>query len=215
MKPSASDSRPTPRPALLTVATALVLHCGVLLLGYRAVPASECLLVVFAVIFVQACALLQPRASTPPPVRPLGAPSGMGRTLVRLLLAASGIVSFVLPWTLILWTGDAVVARVVGPQLFVFATQQLFEIWSYRSQVPLAVRVLIPVGFVAYRLKVIATWIGDADAIRDSGVRRAAQALGVANIAFCAFVLFYVLLLRVCPPYFARKRPAEGKADVR
>lgn len=93
--------------------------------------------------------------------------------------------------------------RLVGPHLFVMMTQVLFEIWSYRACVSVVVRIGIPVGFVAYRLRLLGEWFLRAWDVWKGDVRGGCMVLlAGGNIVFWGFVLFYVLLLKVCPPYF-------------
>lgn len=191
-----------PRAALLGLAAILLGHCSVLLFVYRAVPSGECgraaLAVVVALLWTKGGAW----SSGGGKVRRLAVGAGMRLWVLRLWLAVAGMVSLILPWVLVLRGGSAA-ADVLGPHLFVFATQVLFEIWSNRTQVSISLRLSIPVAFAAYRLRVIFDWIGQA---QRRPVERAVLVLGFVNAAFWATVLFYVLLMRVAPPYFSPGR---------
>lgn len=128
--------------------------------------------------------------------------------------------SLIVPWVwLVALDATPEQTQLLGPPLFLMMVQVLFEIWGYRQSVNLLVRIGIPVGFVAYRLRLLLDWVCAAydTYIAASDVRenRAMLALAGANLVFWFIILFYVLLLRVCPPYFkpqrGRRRESVGR----
>ena len=67
-------------------------------------------------------------------------------------------------------------------------------------------RILVPIGFNAYRLKPLCRWVHLASMISPEADHRAwyyaAFALSVVNLALWSYNLFVFLLLRVLPIYF-------------
>lgn len=197
------------RAALLAFASVLVLASGVLALGYQVVPKGDLAGVVAAVLYVLGANCLEPPSTLPPAVverevSPLAKESQLSMVAVRLLLAFSLVLSIIIPWAWIVFfsASDSELA-LLGPHLFLMMTQVLFEIWSYRTSVNVVIRVGIPVGFVAYRMRVLTVW-AQLSLKRDplSSADRFMRVLSVGNLGFWFIVLFYVLLIKVCPPYF-------------
>lgn len=104
--------------------------------------------------------------------------------------------------------------KLLAPHLFLMMAQVLFEIWSYRLSVSLVVRIAIPVAFVSYRLTVLYEWVRDAFVAMSSNMLpdQLMFVLALVNFAFWIFILLYVLLLKVCPPYFLVRR--EDVSDI-
>lgn len=201
------------RTLLLFIALLLVCGCAILSLGLNAVPKSQLGAITFALFYVLTVNRLQPKPTFPKldRIRPLALDHQLERSTVRVLLCTSLLISVIVPWVWIL----SVAARaseleLLAPHLFLMMAQVLFEIWSYRGNVSVVVRIGIPVGFVAYRIKVLVGWAQSAVARNCGGIAGWAMVvLAMANLGFWGVVLFYVLLLKVCPPYFLRR--AEGR----
>lgn len=201
------------RTLLLIIASLLVCGCAILSLGLNAIPKSQLSAVTFALFYVLIVNRLQPKPTLPKLdyIRPLALDRQLGRTTVRILICTSVLLSLVVPWAwIVIVAARASELEIMAPHLFLMMVQVLFEIWSYRGNVSVVVRIGIPVGFVAYRMKVLAVWVQSAMVRNCGGVAGWAMvALAVANLGFWGLVLFYVLLLKVCPPYFLGK--AEGR----
>lgn len=196
------------RSALLGVAATFVFGCGVLALGFRVVPKSELAVVTAAVFYVLAASLLQHAPSQskarPDRIKPLALDRQLSKFTVRFFLGTSFVISLVVPWLWIAFFSPSYEQlQLLGPHLFLMMSQVLFEIWSYRTTVNVVIRIGIPVGFVSYRLRVLLNWVqltfaGKSTVLSDVFMK----VLAAANLCFWAIVLFYVLLLKVCPPYF-------------
>lgn len=195
---------------LLSVATLLLTGCAILSLSLRVVPKYELATMASAVVYVQAVHILHRKRqigkSTTCEIRPLAEANVLRLSTLRFFIVTSLILSILMPWTWLIWFSPSKKqVRLLGPHLFVMMTQVLFEIWSYRKSVSLLVRVSIPVAFVGYRLRIVVEWIqGAAAAYADSSElsNQVMLALACANLFFWSIMLFYVLLLKVCPPYF-------------
>lgn len=132
---------------------------------------------------------------------------------MRVLIFISFVLSLIVPWAwLVVLEATREQTLLLGPPLFLMMVQVLFEIWGYRQSVNLLVRIGIPVGFVAYRLRLLVDWVRAAydiyAAASDVRENKAMLALAGANLVFWCIILFYVLLLRVCPLYF---KPQRGR----
>lgn len=204
------------RALLLVPALLFVTGCAILTLNLQIVPKTDLIAIIAAVIYIQAANLTQPPPSTMSSkpttnvIRPLAMTSGFSRANVRVFLLTSLLLSIVIPWIWLLAFNPTLEQRMLlGPHLFAMMTQVLFEIWSYRSSVSLLVRLTIPVGFVAYRVRLLLQWVQAAYHEFDtSNVSETFMfALALANLIFWGIILFYVLLLKVCPPYFASAPP--------
>lgn len=201
----------TRRFALLSLASVLVFGCAFLALSLRAVPKSELAAVTVAVFYVLAANLLQPSPSQPKTrpdrIRPLALERQFSRAAVRGFLATGLFLSIFIPWVWIaLFSPSYGQLQLLGPHLFLMMSQVLFEIWSYRATVKIVVRIGIPVGFVSYRLSVLLKWVQEALANDSTALPDVfMKVLAVSNLCFWGVVLFYVLLLKVCPPYFLEK----------
>lgn len=198
------------RSALLGVAAVLVFGCAVLTLGLRAVPKSELAAVIVAVLYVLVASLLQPAPSQakscPDRIMPLALDRQLSRATVRFFLVSGLVISIILPWLWIVFSPSYGELQLLGPHLFLMMAEVLFEIWSYRTTVSVVVRIGIPVGFVSYRLRVLLDWTQEAMAVDSVALSDVLmKVLAVSNLCFCSVVLFYVLLLKVCPPYFLER----------
>lgn len=202
------------RRALLFVPALLfVTGCAVLTLNLRTVPKTDLMAIIAAVIYIQAANLMQPPPSSTYPespttniVRPLAMTAVFSRTTVRVFLLSSLLLSIVFPWIWLLVFNPTLEQRMLlGPHLFAMMAQVLFEIWSYRTSVSLLVRLTIPVGFAAYRVRLLIQWVQASYINLDTfGFSDTVMfVLALANLLFWGIILFYVLLLKVCPPYFA------------
>lgn len=193
---------------LLAVAALLLIGCGVLIFGFKAVPKGNLFAMLFAVLYVPVLNSvgsgggIRRRAK----VKPLALDQKLSRGMVRLLLVTSFVISFAAPWVwLLAFPMTRTQTHILAPHLFVMMSQVLFEIWGYRSCVSVVARLGIPVAFVTYRLTVLYGCALEA-AMVAMRTRQTADvimfALTGANVLFWALILFYVLLLKVCPPYF-------------
>lgn len=199
------------RASLLLIASFFICGCALLALPYRAVPKNELVTVGVALVYIQAAHWLHPSPLTKGQVsnviRPLAMTGVLGRLTVRLLLSVSLMLSIVVPWVwLLVFSVSQAQARLLGPHLFLMMTQVLFEIWSYRQTVSTIVRISIPVGFVAYRLHLLIDWVQEAYNVESGAFSdKFMLFLAFANLIFWTIVLFYILLLKVCPPYFSSR----------
>lgn len=217
------DSEPfslSRRVLLLLIAATFVVGCAVLALGLRVVPVSELGAVTAALFYVLAASLLQPAPrqanSRPDRIRPLALDRQLSRITVRLFLTASFVLSLLLPWAWIIAGIKNAECKLLGPHLFLMMAQVLFEIWSYRNTVSTFIRIGIPVAFVSYRLGLLVNWVRAAfEGGADGGMRDLAmKALALSNLTFWGVVLFYVLLLKVCPPYFLERRQLKSSGTA-
>lgn len=217
------DSLSDMRRALLTaLAAVLVIGCAILSLSLRAVPKSQLAVVCVAVVYVQAAHVLLPAERHKAPagrIRPLATDTALGRATIRFFLLTSLVVSLVVPWGwLTLFETCREQQLLLAPHLFLMMTQVLFEIWSYRNGVNAAIRIGVPVGFVSYRLRVLMDWVWVAAGSVEwkDGVKLSTEwvmlGLAVINLVFWSVILFYVLLLKVCPPYFVQREQQENEA---
>lgn len=190
---------------------ALVTGCAVLTLNLRTIPKVELVTVVAAAIYVQAANLAQLQLYSTSPsisshvIRPLAMNGIFSRLTIRIFLFSSLVLSIVVPWIWLLAFNPSLDERMMlGPHLFAMMAQILFEFWSFRPYVSLVVRLAIPVGFVAYRLRLLMQWVQAAYQV-DLSIRSHLfmLVLASANLIFWSIMLFYVLLLKVCPPYFS------------
>lgn len=197
------------RAALLCVAALLVTGCGVLTLGLRAVPRAELGLVMGAVLYFLAASLLQSApapAPSPGHVKPLVSENQLPQWTVNLLIVFSFLLSIAVPWVwIVAFQPSYRQLRLLAPHLFLMMTQVLFEIWSNRASVSIVIRIGIPVAFVSYRMRVLVAWVGEALQGGEGIADRVMLALAGGNLAYWGLVLFYVLLLKVCPPYFLER----------
>lgn len=196
---------------LLLIASALVTGCATLTLFFRAVPKNILFAVLFAAFYAFIANCLQPTAPKPPSkkIKPPALSQQLSRLTVRFCLLLSLLLSVVIPWIWILTFNPTPQHRkLLAPHLFLMMAQVLFEIWSYRLSVSLVVRIAIPVAFVTYRLTVLYEWVHDAFVAMSSNLvpDQLMFVLAFANFAFWNVILFYVLLLKVCPPYFLDRR---------
>lgn len=210
------------RALLLLPALLFVTGCAILTLNLRIVPKTHLITIIAAVIYIQAANFTQPPptgSSSKPTnnvIRPLALTNAFSRTTVRIFLLTSLLLSIVFPWAWLLFFNPTVIQRMLlGPHLFAMMVQVLFEIWSYRSSVSLVVRLTIPVGFVAYRVRLLLQWVQDAYYLLDplSVSNVVMFALAFSNLVFWGVILFYVLLLKVCPPYFSSVPPQHNPGN--
>eukprot|EP00177_Eucheuma_denticulatum_P008376 GFKZ01015237.1.p1 GENE.GFKZ01015237.1~~GFKZ01015237.1.p1 ORF type:complete len:224 (+),score=26.90 GFKZ01015237.1:132-803(+) len=205
---------PLRRLVLLFVAFVFVVGCGILSLGWNAVPKSELGAVILAMMYVLTASRLQKTDGCGDikvdRIRPLALDRQLSRSTVRVLLGTSAVISLLVPWGWIAVGGNREL-ELLAPHLFLMMAQVLFEIWSYREGVSVVVRIGIPVGFVAYRLRVLVRWVERAL----EGGERQMVGLAVVNLGFWGVVLFYVLLLKVCPPYFVDRGIDGGETEKR
>lgn len=203
---------PGRRAALLSIAMVLVVGCAVLSLGLRAVPKSELTAVMAAVMYFLAVSALQPGA--PPEsisagrIKPLAVDRQLSRATVRFFLLCSFLLSIVAPWVWIVGFRPSYRhLHLLGPHLFLMMTQTQFEIWSYRTTVNVVIRIGIPVAFVSYRMRVLVSWVRDSLMVVEPMTTSDKFMLFLASANFCFWgvMLFYVLLLKVCPPYFLER----------
>lgn len=208
--------RPERRWLLLAFAQILVIACGVLALGFRAVPNVQLAGTVAAVLYVLAANfVLGPREGPnrkPNRVLPLTQDGQLSRVIVRTCIVSSFLLSIALPWAWIVFFSPSFAQRqLLGPHLFMMMVQVLFEIWSYRATISMLIRVTIPVAFVAYRMKLLITWVQQVFlVVSDDTSDLVMRVLAVSNLVFWSVILFYVLLLKVCPPYFLEKKVEDN-----
>lgn len=199
MRGSQSTPSRTSSATLLLPASWLLFLIATLCLKLRAVPKQELWTVTGAVLYLLFATCFQANSVTREPSLPLA--RSTSRWVIRALLFISFILSILLPWTWIASGADPARVKLLGPHLFVMMAQVLFEIWSYRPDVGTAIRVGIPVGFVAYRIWLLMQWTSAAWLTEDIPMAM----LAISNLAFWAIILFYVLLIRVCPLYFTER----------
>lgn len=213
----------TRRAILLLIALVFVVGSAVLSLNLRAVPKTELGVVTLAVLYVLAASTLQPPQipSSKDRVKPLARDRQLSRVTVRIFLISSLLISLVVPWIwLSCFRTTLSQRRLLGPHLFLMMAQVLFEIWSYRATVSLLLRITIPVAFVSYRIRLLVDWVRKSALIILSNTEgksdlddRLMFALAMVNLVFWGIILFYVLLLKVCPPYFLESK-LVSKKDV-
>lgn len=192
---------------LLLLAVVLIYGCGVLALGVRVVPGQQIVVVSMAVLYtlLASCLQLPVKARR---LTPLAVEAEVSQETMRVLIVTSLLVSVVLPWVWVIIGATMKQMRMLGPPLFVMMAQVLFEIWSHRSTVSAIVRIGIPVAFVSYRLWVILEWVNVSIASLDGWNGCVMVLLSCLNLAYWSTMFFYVLLLKVCPPYF-KDAPCE------
>lgn len=196
------------RIALLSVASLLLTGCAVLTLALNAVPKSQLALVAAAAVYIQVAHLLQrkkqPAKLRSNVIRPLANANSLRKSTIRVFLIISLVISIIIPWVwLLAFSPTPAQCRLLGPPLFVMMSQVLFEIWSYQTTVSILFRITIPVGFVSYRLRLLIEWVQEAAKLDvNNTADQLMFVLACVNLFFWAIMLFYVLLLKVCPPYF-------------
>lgn len=209
------------RGTLLAVALLFVAGCAVLSLGLRAVPKTELAAVTAAIMYVLAASVLQPAPPVPSVapgrIKPLALDRQLSRATIRFFLVTSFVLSLVAPWIWIAYFEPSYQQlQLLGPHLFLMMAQVLFEVWSYRTTVSVVIRVGIPVAFVSYRMRVLVAWVQDALVVENKGLSdKVMVALASANVCFWGFMLFYILLLKVCPPYFLERDQFSKKCRSR
>lgn len=201
---------------LLCFASILVTGCAALTLFFNAVPKLELATVLFAMLYTQAVNFIKiqpppsPSTTTTKTLRTLVRTSIISRLAVRILIFSSLVLSIIFPWIwLAFFKPNEQQSSLLGPHLFLMMTQVLFEIWSNRNNVSSLIRVGIPVAFAAYRLNLLYDWVykswniyhAKGNQIQDGYM----VLLASSNFIFWCFILFYVLLLKVIPPYFTPK----------
>lgn len=228
---SARETSPAYRAVLAGAGSLLVLLAGYLALALRAVPTRDLWVVLLASLYglgfsrtvaspplpgdpapksaSGAGAAAAPRAQCAAPVPPL-AGRGPLRVQAFVLLVLSAALSLGAPaaW-LLFFSPTGAQAALLAPHLFVMATQVLFELLAYRPSMSVLVRLAVPVFTTTYRMRLLAAWVEGAQAVvalagddvKDEDL--AMRALAVTNLVFWAGVLFYFLLLRVVPRFFA------------
>lgn len=218
---------PTYRVFLSLLAVVLVAWCAYLALSLRAVPPQDLWAFLFAVSYGLCFSFCTAPQSSPPappvvpnrvaPVRPLVA-NGRMRVQMLTLLTTSFFISVLIPACLILFVSEVTEKQkaLLAPHLFCLCGQVVFELTCFRSGVNQLVRLAIPVLSTAYRFTRLLEWVKNAAAVvrlaGDNAPRGdvAMLALAGVNLAFWAIVLFYFLLLRVVPRYFAPPKPGGG-----
>lgn len=213
----------TRRAILLLTALLFVVGSAVLSLNLRAVPKTELAVVALAVLYVLAASTLQPphTSSSKDRIKPLARDRQLSRIAVRIFLISSFLISIAAPWIwLTCFRTTLSQRRLLGPHLFLMMAQVLFEIWSYRTTVSLLLRITIPVAFVSYRIRLLVDWVKKSSFIiltnsqaKSNLADRLMFALAMVNLVFWGIILFYVLLLKVCPPYFLENK-LVSKKDV-
>ncbi|CAN8063988.1 unnamed protein product [Agarophyton chilense] len=198
-----------------TSSTAL-LPTTIVIFSLRAIQKNVLFAVIFAVLYAVVANCLQPVCIDADfnSIKPLAMNQQLSRNAVRLCLFSSLLLSLLIPWAWILtFSISEQQTKLLAPHLFLMMTQVLFEIWSYRPNVSVVVRICIPVTFVCYRLTVLYQWVRAAAAAYSEQIQsRIMLALATANLAFWSVILFYVLLLKVCPPYFLVERSPTTEA---
>lgn len=202
---------------LVVVALVITVGCTILTLEYRAVPKAELTTVGGSVFYVLAAHFLQPlprvlgKDVVDNVVRPLAKSRAIGRNTIRLFLVTSFVFSIVLPWVwLVVFSPSPAQTRLLAPHLFLMMSQVLFEIWGYRQSVSALVRISIPVGFCAYRLRLLYDWVYASLLVDPKKTSdKVMIALAVSNLCFWCVMFFYVLLLKVCPPYFVPSNESQ------
>lgn len=206
MRSSQSAPSRTPSAMLFLPASWLLFLTATLCLKLRAVPKQELWSVTGAVLYLLFATCFQRSSLTREPSLPLA--RSASRWVIRVLLATSFILSILIPWIWIFCRANPARVKLLGPHLFVMMAQVLFEIWSYRLDVSTTIRVGIPVGFVAYRIWLLIHWCSAAWLAKDIPM----TVLAISNLGFWAVILFYVLLIRVCPFYFMEGSPTQISA---
>lgn len=98
-------------------------------------------------------------------------------------------------------TLTAQVNKMLAPHLFLVMSQIFMEYVSVVFNMAMLVRILVPIGFNAYRLWVLAEWCSKAS---EFGVGH--MALAYSNLAFWTFNLFGFLLLYMLPLYLDKEQ---------
>jgi hypothetical protein len=154
------------------------------------------------------------------PVAPLVGRGGR-RAGMLALLAVSNVLSLGAPlgWLVLGGAGEAERA-LLAPHLFAVASQVFMELSCYRPATPPLVRLAVPVVFTALRLGLLVEFVGAAGgAVARAGAaatreQLAMQALAVANLAFWAVVMVY-LIYAVAPRFLASVRAGAAAGRPR
>lgn len=179
---------------LVVLGIVFELLVAILTLSLRAIPLRDLLVVMGVTLYVSVVnSCLDRTKHSPRPFKPL-API---RRFIRPVLAISFFVSIVIPSVWIAITSSRKVVDLLAPHLFLIACQALFEVWSYRPEIAVVIRLFIPLAFNAYRLGALLEWC--VRAWQESMISM--KILAATNAAFWAFGFFYILLKRVLPQY--------------
>lgn len=208
----------------------LVCGCAYLAVGLRAVPARELWTVLLALLYgacfsAASCKTANSSCSSgsysndvivaPVPL------SGFGYVRIQtlFLLATSAFLSVGAPWAWIL-LGEPSPSQIklLSPHLFVMMSQIIFELRCNRVSSHVLLRLSIPVAASAYRIGLLLEWSNFAKETLLSSETPSSEVyvmcgLAYANLFFWGFVLFYFLLVKVAPRYFAAMPVAICKSQ--
>lgn len=122
----------------------------------------------------------------------------VAKAWVRSYAACAAVLALLLPSaTCLACRSDAAVLRALGPHLYLTSAQVVCEFFTGDGHTAALPRMLVPIGFNAYRMCALAAWCGAAAA----GLGPWHLGLAAANLALWAYNLFGFLLLDMLPRY--------------
>lgn len=200
---------PRTQPPVLPLAT-IVLACT------RTIPAGDRL---FSLLFpLYVCLANRWRFDRNAPVVAAG---GTDRPLLRegsgpwfkTYILTFGVVGIVLPLALQV-LAPRPVAEAAAPHLYLTLCQVVMETVARKARYHPVPRLLVPIGFNAYRLTALGTWVRTARGAAPRGAGEVAGlVLAVANALLWTYNLFVFLLLRTLPQYLDRREFPEAEVS--
>ena len=139
--------------------------------------------------------LCLPKPPPHPPERP-----------ARSYAAFAGLLALLIPAAVCLLNlGNAAVLSAVGPHLYLTSAQVVCEFFTGGGTTAALPRMLVPIGFNAYRMWVLWAWCGAAVA---AGLGPLHLGLALANLGFWGYNLLGFLLLKMLPMYLDPRKCA-------